>query len=760
MLMSALLAGAFSLLLANVLVVGPEGTYPSLAAALAAAQPGDTIEVRGGTHPGGLVVDRAVHLVGVGDPVLEGGGRGTVITLAAPGTTLRGFVIRGSGTDLNASDAGIAVRAPNVVVEGNRVEDALFGISLDSAAGSVIRGNTIRGKPLPPAERGDGIRLWSSPDVLLEGNRVEAARDCVIWYSSNLRMYRNTIEAGRYGLHFMFDDNAEVVGNILRGNSVGAYLMYSRGVLLRGNLLASNRGPSGFGLGLKDVDDLVVEGNWLVDNRVGAYLDNSPRELSSVGEYRANVFAFNDIALALLPAVERNVFHDNIFQDNQQQISVQGGGTLRGNRWSAAGRGNFWSDYGGFDADGDGIGDMPYRAEALFGELMDRQPTLRLFQYSLAAGAVEFAARAFPILRPAPKLVDEAPLVAPPPVPSPPGQAPVDPRPSLGLAAGLLALASSVLGLGRTRPPERAAVPRVEPAGATLRVENLTKRFGRLTVVDGLSFKVQPGEAVALWGPNGAGKTTALKCVLGLLPCQGHITVAERDALRDGKRARQAVGYVPQEVAFHDDLTVGETLAFYASLKRAPAARSDDLLTELGLAEHLHKPIGALSGGLRQRLALAVALVSDPPLLLLDEPTSNLDAAGRELVLQLLSGLRRRGTAILFASHRLEEVEALADRVLVLERGRLAFACSPGDLPHRLGLRLSLKLRVSSEQREAAVLVLRESGLQPSPNGSAIRLQVLPAEKVLPIRLLERAGIDVLDFAIEDSEPARGAGGV
>ena len=743
-------------LLGSVLVVGPDGPYQSLPEALAAAQDGDVVEVHGGVHGGPIVVERTIELRGVGRPVLDGGGQGTVVTLAAPGASLRGFEVRGSGSDLNAADAGIYARAQRTTIEDNQLADVLFGISLDDAAWSVVRGNLVRGKPLPPAERGDGLRLWYSSDVLFENNRVEAVRDCVFWYSERLRIVGNTIENGRYGLHFMYNDGAVVEGNVLRANSVGAYLMYTHGVVVRGNLLAANRGPSGLGLGLKDVDNLEVEGNWLVDNRAGAYIDNSPTSLRARSSFRDNAFAFNDIGLVLLPNVQRNTFAQNAFRENLQQVSVQGGGTLRGNQWTEAGRGNYWSDYRGFDTLGDGLGDVPYRAEALLGDLMDKQPPLRLFQFGLAASAVEFAAQAFPALRPAAKVVDEAPLLAAPTLPPPPGLAPPDPRPALGVALGLLGLAGGVLAASRARLGSGRASAERRTGGApgrtapVLEVAGLTKAFGQVLTVDGLDFSVKTGETVALWGPNGAGKTTAVKCLLGLLPCSGRISIAGRDARRDGRAARRALGYVPQEVAFHDDLTVGETLRFYARLKRVSPEDGRALLETLGLTEHIGKRIGALSGGLKQRLALALALLGDPPLLLLDEPTSNLDAAGRDQVLRLLTGLRQRGSALLFASHRLEEVEVLADRVIVLERGRLAFSCPPGDLARRLGLHQGMRLRVSQERWSDALGVLRAGGLRASPNGSAIHVDVRPSEKALPIRLLEGAGIVVADFSLED----------
>lgn len=219
-----------------------------------------------------------------------------------------------------------------------------------------------------------------------------------------------------------------------------------------------------------------------------------------------------------------------------------------------------------------------------------------------------------------------------------------------------------------------------------IQVKELTRTFGDLKAVDRLSFDVHAGEAVALWGANGAGKTTALRCLLHLMPFSGEVTIAGMDVKKQGKEARRLVGFVPQELSFHDDLTVAETLTFYARLKKvAHGYDFTPLLNRLELRQHVQKPVRSLSGGLKQRLALALALISDPPLLILDEPTSNLDLRAREDFVRFLHDLRNDGKTLVFSSHRLEEVKAVADRVLLLESGRLALSGAPQALAEQLG---------------------------------------------------------------------------
>jgi ABC-type multidrug transport system ATPase subunit len=281
-------------------------------------------------------------------------------------------------------------------------------------------------------------------------------------------------------------------------------------------------------------------------------------------------------------------------------------------------------------------------------------------------------------------------------------------------------------------------------------VSHLSKRFGRLLAVQDLSFTVEAGQAVALWGANGAGKTTALRCLLNLLPFEGQITIDGLDVRRQGKAARGLIGFVPQDLTFHDDMTTAETIIFYARLKKVPSGHDfTPLLDRLELTPHLKKLVSELSGGLKQRLALALALLTDPPVLVLDEPTANLDIRAREDFLDLLLQLKRSGKALVFSSHRLEEVTTLADRVLLLEGGKLAIDAPPQQLQQHLGWKTVLHIYMPDSGIEPALVTLTEQGLLASRNGRGVRVQVAAGEKGRILNLLHQAGILIEDFAIE-----------
>lgn len=697
----------------------------------------DHVVVLPGHYLGQFVVDRPLVLEGRDMPVLDGGGKGTVLTVNAPDVTVRGFELRGSGVEPEQDHSGVTLNGPRALVEGNRFREVLFGVVVSRSDHSVVRDNDIQSKPeFELGRKGDGIRVWYSQGVVIEGNRARDCRDLVAWYSSDITFRGNHVANGRYGVHFMYCDRSRVEGNVLEANSVGIYTMYSRQVDLKNNRVTGCRGASGYALGFKDADDVTATGNVLVDSKVGLFLDSTPTLPGAFFRFTGNVLAFNDAGVALFPSVKGAQLSGNSFYENAEQVRLEGGGQQQGNSFE----GNYWSDYSGCDLDGDGRGDQPYRSQKLFESLTAREPSLRLFQGTLVQSALDSAARLFPLVAPQPKLEDPAPSLAPPVLPPP---APVRPT-MLGWAWPALALLVLVALRIKVRPTLRSKG--VLAMNAVLKLEKVTKKFGRLTAVDAVSLEVEPGQAVALWGANGAGKTTLMRCLLGLLACEGKLLVGAFDAQRQGKKARALLGYVPQELSFHDDLSVAETLELYATLRgvRDPG----QALARVGLDHCPERKVGQLSGGMKQRLALALALLGDPPLLLLDEPTSNLDLQGRQELLHLLGELRSQGKTMLFTSHRLDEVLALADRVVVLERGKVILSATPAEMVGQQGWQTVMKLRMPSESLEQAMELLVRSGFAASRNGTGLWVEVPGDRKASPIQTLARAGIVVTDFEI------------
>lgn len=217
-------------------------------------------------------------------------------------------------------------------------------------------------------------------------------------------------------------------------------------------------------------------------------------------------------------------------------------------------------------------------------------------------------------------------------------------------------------------------------------IEQLSVRYGPLTAVDGLSLAVRRGEILALLGPNGAGKTSALACVEGLRrPDAGRVIVAGMDVAREPAAVKALLGVQLQRSVLFTELSAAELVELFAALYGRFPARAAvlDLLERFGLAEKARARPGQLSGGQLQRLLLALALVNDPQVLLLDEPTGALDPQARRAVWSLIRGLRAEGRTVLLTTHSMEEAEALADRVAILVAGRLVGLGAPAELVAR-----------------------------------------------------------------------------
>lgn len=764
---------------AQEVTVCPSCSLQDLRIAVAQARAGSVIRVSSGVYAGPVTIDRPLTLRGEGWPVIDGAGSGTVLTILAPEVHVEGFVIRGSGTSHDREDSGILVKAPRVTVVGNRIVDCLFGIQLLDAPDGLVERNLVIGKTLPEAQRGDGIKLWYSPRARITGNEVRGSRDVLVWYSDGTLVSENTVEGGRYGLHFMYSNDSTIERNVLRDNSVGLYLMYGARQTVRSNIFIHNRGPSGYGLAIKETDGVRVEGNLSYRNRVGLYLDNSPISENVSNHITGNWIAYNDIGLLVSPATRNNVIAGNTFLENLEQALPQGGGQLSGITWVEKGRGNYWSDYAGYDVDRDGVGEVAYRPQTITGDLSARSPSLAFFRFSLVATAVEFAGRALPLFQPPPWFVDTAPLVTPTEWPTvawtPPERslwglllalaavaftmvlsvlvrrgAPIV-MSSAGARGGGGTVSTTVLTMGGevARPVEErstglAAAPVVE-------VRSLTKRYADRLVLDDVHFAVQAGEAVALWGPNGAGKTTILRCLLGRTSFSGSVTVFGLSPLHDGPAVRARIGYVPQQLPLFD-MPVGELVATVARLRGESLERAWERLEPFALQSAWNRGVRTLSGGMQQRLALALATIGDPPLLLLDEPTANLDAAARSELLSSLERLRDDGRTIIFASHRPDDVWRLATRVLRIENGRILGETSPERFADRSGAQACVLLELDGDAIQPAMHLLSAHGFVTTRVGHWLRV-VVPAErKGEPFALLGRIGVAVRDFRLETGD--------
>ena len=267
---------------------------------------------------------------------------------------------------------------------------------------------------------------------------------------------------------------------------------------------------------------------------------------------------------------------------------------------------------------------------------------------------------------------------------------------------------------------------------------SVTRHYGKVAAVQDVSLDLHPGEATALVGHNGAGKTTLIKLLLGLVrPSQGSVSVFGVDpAGRQGSQARRALGFLPENVAFHGAMTGTELMAFYARLKDQPVSRNHDLLATVGLSEAADRRVTTYSKGMRQRLGLAQALIGSPRLLLLDEPTSGLDPASRSEVFDMIDGLRADGATVLVSTHALAEVGERVDKVAVLHKGGLLRAGSLAELRQETGTEVRVRLRVQPCTTGAVLRALPKGVRCTSRDPAHLELSVPVVHKMAVLRQL------------------------
>jgi ABC-2 type transport system ATP-binding protein len=298
-------------------------------------------------------------------------------------------------------------------------------------------------------------------------------------------------------------------------------------------------------------------------------------------------------------------------------------------------------------------------------------------------------------------------------------------------------------------------------------IEKLQKRYGSVEAVKEVSLQVEPGEIFGLLGPNGAGKTTTLRCLCTLtIPDAGRVEVSGISVLDSPKLARQRLGYVAQEVALDKVLTGRELLQLQAALYHLPRSiakeRIEQAIALLGLQDWTEKRSGTYSGGIRKRLDLAMGLLHQPDLLVLDEPTVGLDIESRSAIWDFLRQLKTSGTTVLITSHYLEEVDALADRVAIIDRGVVIASGTPSELKDRVGGdRVTLRIRefTSTEEAETAKTMLAnfpfvQEVIINNAQGNSLNLVVTPqSEALITIQqALKEAGLPT--FGISQARPS------
>jgi nitrous oxidase accessory protein len=334
-----------------------------------------------------------VALHGCENAVIEGSGQGTILRLSGDDMLVENLVLEGSGTRVSAEDGALKVSGERALVRHLRVRDSLYGVAFEQCHQCVLEDSQIEGRAaILENQRGDGIKLWEAHGSSVRRNQVLGVRDVVVWYSRHVTLEDNRIVDGRYGTHFMYAHDASVRRNVLRGNTVGIFVMYSARMQIEDNELSGARGPAGMGIGFKESDAIVLRHNALVANTVGIYLDYTPRDAAQPAVFADNVFALNGTALRTHASERGAQFSGNDFLENDTLVEVDGNGDALQVQFVD----NHWAAYAGYDLDADGVGDVAFQIKQAASDLEDAHPSLRYFQRTAALGLYQAISAALP----------------------------------------------------------------------------------------------------------------------------------------------------------------------------------------------------------------------------------------------------------------------------------------------------------------------------------------------------------------------------
>jgi len=379
----------------------------SIGRVLAVANPGDTIRLSPGEYHENLVIRVPVVLTGVRDagltgvgslrerrlPTIRGGYEGNVVHILAAGTVLDGIHVSEASPRLTKDMACILVEADSVTIRNSRVSESLHGIYVKGGNHARIEDNLIEGRlELIEADRGNGIHLWNSTRNLVSGNEIKNARDGIYFsFADSTEVLDNHIHHLRYGLHYMYSNHNTFRRNLFEWNVAGAALMYSEDIVLRENTFAHSRGFRAYGMLYQSMNQVTARSNLIIDNSRGILVNNSTHNL-----FQGNDLVDNDLAIQLNGGSDHNAFLQNNFINNLSEL-LQDVSEIE-ITWADETGGNYWSDHGGYDLDGDGLGDRPFSLQNAFQVMEASTPEVRFYLLSPAAMILELAENALPIL--------------------------------------------------------------------------------------------------------------------------------------------------------------------------------------------------------------------------------------------------------------------------------------------------------------------------------------------------------------------------
>lgn len=361
-----------------------------------------------GEYSGPVIIRKRIVLDGQGEVTINAQGEGTVLTVNADGTEVRGLRLTHSGTSHDRVDAGVLLKANDAVIENNHIDNVLFGVHLQQAHGNTIRNNSISSvNEEDPTLRGEGVRVWYSSENLIEDNEIHGVRDMVFSNAPDNRIIGNRISDSRIGMEFIYSPGNEVADNSISQNVTGIVVIYSDELNIHHNSIHKMRNITGYGLSIKESSQVEVNENEIVHCAIGMVV-NSPVHPENITYMRGNLLAFNDAAMYFYGEKGGHIIHGNRFESNHTDVLVSASSSALANDWA----GNQWDTYEGFDQDGDGVGDSPHSIYIYSDRLWMDRPKAKFYRGSPALELVDFVERLAPFSEPELILRDAAPAVS------------------------------------------------------------------------------------------------------------------------------------------------------------------------------------------------------------------------------------------------------------------------------------------------------------------------------------------------------------
>ncbi len=370
------------------LVIYPAQAWPPLQLFVELTPEGGVLRPPPGRYSGPVIISRPITIEGNGEVILDNEGTGTVLTLKAGHSVIRGLHMTGSGESHDQVDAGILIESDGNIIENNQIDDVLFGIHLRGASENMVRKNYIRSKAVEPSMRGDGVRLWNSHENRIENNNIESVRDIFITNSSNNQLLGNHIQDSRVGIQLVFAHENEIIANHIENNGTGILLFYSNDLLIQSNRISHLRSFSGAALAFKESSGVRVENNEILHCAVGVTA-NAPVHPENILSLINNRFAYNDVALYFYGEKGGHIIKQNRFEQNIADVRVSAATTALDNVWVD----NYWDTYQGFDLNQDGVGDTPYELYIYSDRIWMDRPMTQFFRGSPIMETLDFIER-------------------------------------------------------------------------------------------------------------------------------------------------------------------------------------------------------------------------------------------------------------------------------------------------------------------------------------------------------------------------------